>query len=373
MDTNRVTDESNTYFYHTDHLGSTVLLTDVLREVAWSAEYTPFGSITMAEGLLEKTVKFTGKDLDEDTGLYYYNARWYDREIGRFISADTYKGELEYPQTLNLYAYVLNNPLIYVDPTGHYSVPIFGDLTGISLLTGLYTNEAWRSNLDNVTNQLYFAVQGVYERWKEGAGSFYFDLYGFELEESILPNKEEFPLDGTVGSQNEEMKYNRPDIPSITDGFEPLPPEFMRPDLPIPLLDRDKSFDVEGISLYDRSIWDYVNLVEGTGETVAKYWDNAVQFKGNKVYKRNDLFDPDAISSWKVKGKPVTGTNVERMASGRAPIGYDGKSVNLHHLTQTQSGSIAEVSQIFHQNNSSIIHINPIKDETYRGNITKFY
>ena len=62
------------------------------------------------------------------------------------------------------------------------------------------------------------------------------------------------------------MKYNRPDIPSITGDYTPLPPEFMRPDLPIPLLDRDKSFDVEGISLYDRSIWDYVNLVEGTGK-----------------------------------------------------------------------------------------------------------
>ena len=51
--------------------------------------------------------------------MYYYNARWYDREIGRFISADTYKGELEYPQTLNLYVYVLNNPLVYVDPSGN--------------------------------------------------------------------------------------------------------------------------------------------------------------------------------------------------------------------------------------------------------------
>ncbi|UZQ51471.1 HNH/ENDO VII family nuclease [Clostridium kluyveri] len=70
------------------------------------------------------------------------------------------------------------------------------------------------------------------------------------------------------------------------------------------------------------------------------------------------MFDPNTISSWKVKGKTVTGTNVERMASGRAPIGYDGKTINLHHLTQTQSGSIAEVSQSFHQKNYSTIHIN---------------
>jgi len=89
-----------------------------------------------------------------------------------------------------------------------------------------------------------------------------------------------------------------------------------------------------------------------------KYWTKNVEFKGNKVFQRNDLFDSNTISSWKVKGKTVTGTNVERMTSGRAPIGYDGKQINLHHLTQTQSGAIAEVSQSFHTKNFSNIHIN---------------
>ncbi len=140
VDTDRTTGESSTYFYHTDHLGSTVLVTDVAGAIVWTAEYTPFGSISMAEGMFEKAVKFTGKDLDLDTGLYYYNARWYDSEIGRFISEDTYQGELNNPQTLNLYIYVQNNPLIYVDPSGHKEFN-FGDETvnsalGTSLLPG---------------------------------------------------------------------------------------------------------------------------------------------------------------------------------------------------------------------------------------------
>ncbi|EIG0405713.1 contact-dependent inhibition effector tRNA nuclease, partial [Escherichia coli] len=68
-----------------------------------------------------------------------------------------------------------------------------------------------------------------------------------------------------------------------------------------------------------------------------KYWTSEpIDFNGNKVYQRNDLFDPYKVSSWKDKGKTVTGTNIERMASGRAPIGVDGKSVNLHHMTQNQ-------------------------------------
>jgi len=124
VDGNLISAETTTYFYHTDHLGSTVLVTNSSAEIVWSSDYTPFGSLTMEEGELgfQKAKKFTGKDLEEDTGLYYYNARWYDAEIGRFTSADSYKGELENPQTLNLYIYTANNPLVYVDPSGHMPI-----------------------------------------------------------------------------------------------------------------------------------------------------------------------------------------------------------------------------------------------------------
>ena len=56
------------------------------------------------------------------SGLYYYGARYYDPLIGRFISADTLVQSPANPQTLNRYSYVLNNPLRYTDPTGHYVV-----------------------------------------------------------------------------------------------------------------------------------------------------------------------------------------------------------------------------------------------------------
>ena len=96
----------------------------------------------------------------------------------------------------------------------------------------------------------------------------------------------------------------------------------------------------------------------GKNSTGYKYWKESIDFQGNKVYQRNDLFDPAQVSSWKDNGKTVTGTNVERMASGRAPIGYDGKSVNLHHLSQTPDGPIVEVSQSFHNKYYSTIHMN---------------
>src|SRR5690554_2541927 len=112
VDGDLTTEERITYFYHTDHLGSTVLVTDETGETVWSTEYTPFGSLTFEEGKLKRAAKFTGKDLDEDTGLYYFNARWYDSEVGRFISEDPAK------DGVNWYTYAANNPLIYVDPTG---------------------------------------------------------------------------------------------------------------------------------------------------------------------------------------------------------------------------------------------------------------
>lgn len=84
-----------------------------------------------------------------------------------------------------------------------------------------------------------------------------------------------------------------------------------------------------------------------------KYWSSdPIVVNGNKVYQRNDLIDPKYID-------PKTGkTNLELMQSGRAPIGPDGNPINLHHMTQSQAGPIAELTQTFHQKNSSTIHVN---------------
>ncbi len=81
--------------------------------------YFPFGGTRYASGTLNTDKLFTGQRLDE-TGLYYYGARYYDATIGRFISADTLVPDSKNPQSLNRYSYCRNNPLKYVDPTGHW-------------------------------------------------------------------------------------------------------------------------------------------------------------------------------------------------------------------------------------------------------------
>ncbi|WP_459178243.1 RHS repeat-associated core domain-containing protein [Cohnella faecalis] len=69
---------------------------------------------------------YTGEVYDNETGYIYLRARYYDPSIGRFISKDTYEGQLDNPLSLNNYTYVHNNPLINIDPTGHYCVSADG-------------------------------------------------------------------------------------------------------------------------------------------------------------------------------------------------------------------------------------------------------
>ncbi|MFO0802942.1 MAG: HNH/ENDO VII family nuclease [Gemmataceae bacterium] len=83
-----------------------------------------------------------------------------------------------------------------------------------------------------------------------------------------------------------------------------------------------------------------------------RFWTKKKDFKGNRVYQRDDLIDPKLVDK---KGR----TNLDRMKKGLAPLGPDGKPINLHHMLQTQDGAIAEMTQTFHQQNHKVIHINP--------------
>lgn len=110
------------YYPHSDHLGGSSVITDSAGAMVQLLDYYPFGETRIDRNFAGSTVdeshKFTGQELDEDSGLYYYGARYYSPTIGRFLSQDPASGDLANPQTLNKYSYVLNNPLRYTDPTG---------------------------------------------------------------------------------------------------------------------------------------------------------------------------------------------------------------------------------------------------------------
>jgi RHS repeat-associated protein len=109
------------YYYHQDHLGSSSVLSGNTGSQLEVNVHYPFGRTQTAnpQAAFKVSNQFTGQVKDEETGLYYYGARYYDPELGRFIQADTIIPDLGNPQSYNRYAYVLNNPLKYVDPDGH--------------------------------------------------------------------------------------------------------------------------------------------------------------------------------------------------------------------------------------------------------------
>lgn len=84
-----------------------------------------------------------------------------------------------------------------------------------------------------------------------------------------------------------------------------------------------------------------------------------VEFQATKVYQADNLFEPETVSSWKEKGEIVVGTNIERMRSGRAPIGIDYRPIMFHPLTDEQDSPIAEILYSFYQDKSFVTHMNP--------------
>lgn len=101
------------YFFHTDHLGSTRVVTDKTGAVVATYDYWPYGSIKSQTGSQPAERLYTSQIFDQDSDLYFYNARYYNPKTGNFISADTIEGP-------NRYAYVANNPINKTDPSGNF-------------------------------------------------------------------------------------------------------------------------------------------------------------------------------------------------------------------------------------------------------------
>lgn len=115
--------DGSKYYYHNDHLGSASVLSSSTGALVESTTYDPWGNIKT--GGTKSKFLYTGQEHDSESKLHYYNARYYDPHIRRFTQPDTFIQDVYNPQSLNRYSYVLNNPLKYTDPTGHFWQKIF--------------------------------------------------------------------------------------------------------------------------------------------------------------------------------------------------------------------------------------------------------
>ena len=176
-------------YYHTNYLGSSILITSDLKSV-WSRSFYPFGGEMEASGDGNK-YGFTGKEYDRETSFGYHWNRYYDKDLGRFRSVDPLWHK--YP-TLSSYQYCDNNPMVIVDKDGKQTAQI-ALLGTAGAGTGVTTGGG-----------LAFGIDGMKPFSQAGGGSFVGMSAGAALELTLSLNKSTDKLNGTVMSNGGSIK-----------------------------------------------------------------------------------------------------------------------------------------------------------------------
>jgi RHS repeat-associated protein len=132
-------------YYQYDGLGSVRGLTDRKGMTKGLYAYDAFGKPLISASLVDNDFQYTGEQVDDETGLIYLRSRYYDPEIGRFISRDSFAGFDTSPQSLNRYTYVQNNPVRYADPSGKVAPAL---IIGGAAVIGALANAGWYYGVD---------------------------------------------------------------------------------------------------------------------------------------------------------------------------------------------------------------------------------
>ena len=214
------------YYYHADHLQSAQFITNVRGEQYEHIEYTPYGELWIEEtapGIDKLPFRFTGKELDEETGLYYYGARYLDPKYSRWLSGDPALGEyVPSPGTepsklagmggvyntinLHVYHYSNNNPIRYLDPDGRAAGDLFDTMDAAAEDFGkTYNDDSIRNNVEYGTT-LY----------KNKDGKYYYSVPNIGDNESVIsytepldPNDEESGRAHTHAAYDPDYKNNQ--------------------------------------------------------------------------------------------------------------------------------------------------------------------
>jgi RHS repeat-associated protein len=119
----RIGTDGSVRYYHSDHIGNIVALTDGSQNITDKYAYTPFGIPAGKQGTTVNPFTFVGGlgVMAENDGLYFMRARFYEADAGRFLSKDPIEGRLMEPMSLHRYAYSLNNSIVFTDPLGMYA------------------------------------------------------------------------------------------------------------------------------------------------------------------------------------------------------------------------------------------------------------
>jgi len=281
------------YYYHSDHLGSASMVTDYKGDEYQRIEYSPYGEIwvekTNNTGLEYLPYKFTAKELDDETGLYYYGARYLDPKYSMWLSTDPALGEY-IPQApindeirknnqnlpgmggifnhinSNLYAYGANNPVKYTDPDGRFCVGYFYDPYFESYRYEIFTYREF-SILDQI----------IYYGFYQGCGNFipfggYLTNYATSFQNWYM-KKTEKKYEIIFNSDSQELNLSE----NLFDVFSTL----------VPSTKYNEIINTIGSYLAVSGTWEAISSFD-KDKLISQFFNNQTSYLFSGITNKND-------------------------------------------------------------------------------------
>ena len=192
------TTKEETFFYHSDHLGSTSYITDDKGNITQYDAYLPYGELLVDEHSSSEDMpyKFNGKEMDSDTGLYYYGARYMNPVISIWNTPDAL---IEAKPFVSSYTYCLGNPILLIDPDGNWERNSNGNLVSqrgdnaasYAKYTGYSTDQALAILLANGVTINSNGILSLKEGQEIFDGTFHLSdvvVYGKSKSSQSIPN-----------------------------------------------------------------------------------------------------------------------------------------------------------------------------------------
>jgi RHS repeat-associated protein len=154
---------ATTSYYQADGLGSVTSLTNAAGTAAQNYTYDSFGNIIATTGSLVNSFRYTGREWDTETSLYYYRARYYDPQTGRFIGEDP----LRFGASPDFYSYLDNDPTSWLDPSGLCKVDVrYTPVKRLGITLGYHATVIVADNTGGKSTPLFYRGQPSGDWWK---------------------------------------------------------------------------------------------------------------------------------------------------------------------------------------------------------------
>jgi RHS repeat-associated protein len=228
--------ESQQYFYHPDHLGSSSFVTDAAGLVEQHMQYLPFGElfVNQQNSTYDTRYKFSAKELDPETNYSYFGARYYDSDLSVWLSVDQLADK--YPGT-SPYMYVMGNPLKLIDPSGmNPEDPDWFKTTNPDGSTSVKWNPSTEDSFTDESGEWTNIGETYNQELSDGSYVNYYQNYAVSITDVpkdakkqvlsnqkvrafLMSNKSNLPMENKIDLMKQSVRGLSPDMQAIQIGF----------------------------------------------------------------------------------------------------------------------------------------------------------